>query len=267
MKLRTVIILLGVVLALGVSTAYVMRGSIREWLDSRSKEEVPRALNRTDVVLGNDNENENDNVNSDPNINVGRPRKILFPSINLQLPFTTQAPNANWDKDHEEFCEEASVLMVARYWQDRGIQDAADAEDALQQLKTWEVENLGLFESTTAEQTARMLREFYGFQDVIVVKSPTVDDIKQNISDGFPVIIPAAGRELNNPNFKQPGPLYHMLVVKGYTTDGKFVTNDPGTRKGADYVYSESVLMNAIHDWNAGDVMNGEKTVIVVRSK
>ena len=40
-----------------------------------------------------------------------------------------------------------------------------------------------------------------------------------------------------------------MLVIKGFTSDGKFITNDPGTRNGADYLYTESTLMSAIHDW------------------
>jgi len=74
--------------------------------------------------------------------------------------------------------------------------------------------------------------------------------------------VPAAGRELGNPNFTDPGPLYHMLVVRGYT-ENNFITNDVGTRKGENYQYKYDVLMNAIHDWNGGDVNNGQRVVIV----
>src|SRR3989344_6960165 len=35
--------------------------------------------------------------------------------VNLAIPFTVQAPFANLDEVHEEFCEEASVLMAASY--------------------------------------------------------------------------------------------------------------------------------------------------------
>jgi len=54
---------------------------------------------------------------------------------------------------------------------------------------------------------------------------------------------------LNNPNFKQPGPIYHMLVIKGYNS-WEFITNDPGTRKGNSFKYPYSTLINAVHDWN-----------------
>ena len=55
-----------------------------------------------------------------------------------------------------------------------------------------------------------------------------------------------------------------MLVVKGYTKDGKWITNDPGTRRGADYVYSNDVLMNAIHSFNKQDMRKGAQEFIVV---
>ena len=55
-----------------------------------------------------------------------------------------------------------------------------------------------------------------------------------------------------------------MLVIKGYTKDGRFITNDPGTRRGANYLYDPNIVLNAIHYWNGGDVKNGKKAVIVV---
>ena len=85
--------------------------------------------------------------------------------------------------------------------------------------------------------------------------------------------MPSAGRELGNPNFKSPGPIYHNLVIRGYTKDGKFITNDPGTRKGEQYIYDQDVVMAAIHDWVPkgdrtiaanGDVATGQRVVLVV---
>ena len=60
------------------------------------------------------------------------------------------------------------------------------------------------------------------------------------------------------------GPLYHMLVVKGYTKDGTIITNDPGTRRGADFLYDPDALFNAVHDWNGGNVNEGAKVMVVV---
>lgn len=190
---------------------------------------------------------------------------------NLAVPFTSQAPHANWDADHEEFCEEAAVLMVGRFYQQRSIANADDAENGLQQIKQWEVDHLGFYFDTTAAETAQILEGLYNLHVDLKV-DPTIRDIKLAIAQGQLVIVPAAGRELGNPNFTAPGPIYHNLVIRGYTADGKFITNDPGTRKGEEYVYDQDVVMGAMHDWVPSGVRttagfgqaNGRRVVLIV---
>ena len=51
--------------------------------------------------------------------NQEEPEKVpvVVPSeLHLRVPFTPQAPTANWDELHNEACEEASVLMAAAYF-------------------------------------------------------------------------------------------------------------------------------------------------------
>jgi hypothetical protein len=55
-----------------------------------------------------------------------------------------------------------------------------------------------------------------------------------------------------------------MLVIKGYKADGSWITNDPGTHNGPDYVYPHDRLLNAIHDFKAGDMVDGDKVMVVV---
>ncbi len=167
---------------------------------------------------------------------------------NIAVPFTVQAPNANWDQDHNEFCEEASVLMVGRFFQKRPIVDATDAEAGLQQLKQWELDNFGYYYDTTAAETAQILEDVYGLT-VELKTNPSVTDIKQALADNSLVIAPFAGRDLGNPYYTPPGPVYHMMVFRGYTRDGKFIMNDPGTRHGEEYVYDQSKLLEVMHDW------------------
>lgn len=188
----------------------------------------------------------------------------LEPEINLAVPFTVQAPHANWEDPYGDFCEEASVLMAASYIKGWTIPNHDFADRKLHEIKDFELQGFGYHKDTTAEETAVILKEFYKIDKVKVVYDPTESDIKKALSEKKVVIIPAAGRQLGNPYFRQPGPLYHMLVIKGYTKEDNFITNDPGTRRGADFIYSPSVLMNAIHDWNGGDVENGKKVVIIV---
>lgn len=216
------------------------------------------ATNTTNATTANLNRPLNANTPPATNTSTALPKEV-----NLSAPFTSQAPDANWDEEHEEFCEEASALMAARALQGRSIRDSADAEAALQELKQWQLDRFGYFKSTTAAEVAEMIREVYG-REATLLYDPTVEDLKRELADGHFIVVPAAGRELGNPNFRQPGPLYHMLLLKGYTARGEFVTNDPGTRKGQNYVYTFDVLMSAIRDWNDGDVMNGDRVVIVV---
>lgn len=250
-KRRSIILSLVVVVLVGAGWfGYTHRAAIKERLFS-THEDLPTAVDRTNAVQDtttNGNVNSNSNTNAAVNKNTNTVVQPLPEEYNLSVAFTSQAPDANWDQDHDEFCEEAAVLMVGRYWQDRGIKDKAEAEAALQEIKSWELEHLGFYYDTTASETATILTGMYDLT-YDLVEDPTVAAIKRAVASGNPVIVPTDGRALGNPNFRSPGPVYHNLVIKGYTDDGKFIANDPGTRKGADYVYDESVVMNAMHDW------------------
>lgn len=184
-------------------------------------------------------------------------------AVNWDVPFTSQAPFANWDELHGEACEEASVLMVMRYFQGRPIGSAEEADSDIVQL-VQDNEALGFPVDDTAAEIIVLLKDQDPSLHASLLHDPTVDDIKKVLSEGKLVIVPAAGQQLGNPYFTPPGPVYHMLVIRGYTEHGYVITNDPGTKRGEEYVYSWDVFMDAIHDWNGGDVANGAKVVVVV---
>lgn len=193
-------------------------------------------------------------------------KNTLPEEINLAVPFVSQAPSKNWDAVHEETCEEASALMVNGFYQEKKY-SRLQMEEELQKIIAWEKENLGFFEDTTAEETARMMRELFGLKGAVVIYDITIEDIKKELAAGRPVIIPAAGKILPNPYFSNGGPLYHTLVLKGYTKDGKFISNDPGTNTlGENFTYDFEALYKAAHDWvPGGDILTGRKAMIVVR--
>ncbi len=182
---------------------------------------------------------------------------------NLPVPFTAQAPYGVWDFDHDNFCEEASSLMVARYVRNQGINGPADADSAMYALKDWEVATLGYHKDTGADDTARMMRENYNLT-VTVIDNPTATSIRQQLDLGHVFVAPVAGTLLGNPYFSGLGPPYHMFVIKGYTNDGWFITNEPGTRHGADYTYRQSTVMNALHDYNGGNTLNGPRRILEI---
>jgi hypothetical protein len=204
-------------------------------------------------------------LSSQPQNSDSAPADSALPAeVNLKVPFTPQAPHQNWELPYQEFCEEASVLMAASYVKGETISGPDDADKKMLAVMGFEMQKFGTYKDTTAEETAVILREYFGLSKVEVVPDPTEQSLKQALAQGKVAVVPAAGRELGNPNFRRPGPLYHMLVVKGYTKTGDLITNDPGTRNGADYVYKPSILLNAVRDWNGGDVYTGRKVAIIV---
>ncbi|TAK05725.1 hypothetical protein EPO33_01090 [Patescibacteria group bacterium] len=288
MKRGQIIAAVAAVLLVVGGFGYAQRGQIRDAIDAARKPDLPAAVPYVPAATTTPaNVNAappaptNTNTNRPANTNVNRPVNVnaasanvnvnantnapaaLPASYNLAVPWTVQAPFANWTGSYEDGCEEASALMVHYYYTHQTFDSQQESKDELDKLFAWEDAHFGLNLSTTAEQTAEMIRQYFGYSTVVVTEEVTAERIKREVAAGRPVIVPSYGKALNNPNFKNGGPVYHMLVVKGYTAN-TFITGDPGTRKGADYVYPISTILNAAHDWNGGDVANGRKVMIVV---
>ncbi len=190
--------------------------------------------------------------------------KLLFPEeINLEIPFISQAPFGDWSYPFNHTCEEAAVLMAHYYLEGKTVIDPALAKKELLDLVEYEKKNYGFHEDSSAEQTAQLIRDYYNYKAEILYNI-SLEDIKKELVQGNPVIVPTAGRLLGNLYFTPPGPIYHMLVLKGYNLSG-FIANDPGTKRGADYFYPYQILMKSIHDWNNGDVENGKVVIISIQ--
>lgn len=187
---------------------------------------------------------------------AARPDSVLLP-----VPFLVQAPFGTWDALHEEACEEASIIMVVEAKKGLKTISVADGDRMIKELVDWQSAH-GLGVSINLAEVGQVARERYNLSSRIL-KNPTVQQLKDELAAGRPVIVPAAGRTLGNPYFTAPGPLYHMLVLIGYSgTD--FITNDPGTKRGANYRYNQTVLLNSIHDFVRGDILRGPLRAIVI---
>ena len=190
-------------------------------------------------------------------------QKVVLPgSFSMDIPFVCQAPLGNWNPPFDEDCEETAILMVHHYFTKKPI-DPVKATQEIRDMINFEKKTYGFYKDSSAEQTAQLIRDYYGYK-AKTYYNPSIEKIKKELVKGNPVIIPTAGRLLNNPYFTPPGPVYHMLVIKGYTRSG-FIVNDSGTRRGANYVYSYKIIKNAMHDWNNGDVENGKPVMISVQ--
>lgn len=177
------------------------------------------------------------------------------------VPFIVQAPNANWDQIHEEACEEASLLMIKHFLNNSSIKTVTEADKEILELIDFESKT-GYQISIALKELSEIAEKHYGLKKGRVETNITIEQIKKELAEDKPVIVPAAGKILPNPNFRNGGPLYHMLVIKGYDKNG-FITNDPGTRNGEGFRYTFDALFNAIHDWDKEDILKGQKAYLV----
>ncbi len=205
---------------------------------------------------------EEENNKSEELVSTDEPdEEIILPeSVNLEVPFIAQAPGGDWSYPFPHTCEEAAGLMVYYFFEERRpiSIDAVKAE--LRDIVAFEDENYGYHENTSTFQTAKFIEDYFGY-NLKVAYDISHDDIKRELVKGHPVIVPTAGRVLENPNFKPPGPVYHMILIKGYNQKG-FISHDPGTAHGADVLYSYEIIEKAIHDLVEGDITEGRTAMI-----
>ena len=195
--------------------------------------------------------------------------KELPGKLYLPIPFLCQAPYGNWDQPYQDACEEAAIIMAMKYVKgDPFTRVSGDQE--LINLVNFQIRAYGGHYDLDAENIVKLIRDYYIYSSVEVRYDIGIDDIKQELVKGNVVIVPAAGRMLNNPYYTPPGPLYHNLVIKGYDDrTEEFIVNDPGTKRGRNYRYNYQAVYNAIHDWT-GDrktILQGRKAVVVVKEK
>jgi len=275
---------------------YVYRMQLRDLIDTRRRVKLPQAedyqaagpeLSSEDILADEAGANEQDesdsvgaeqnadNVNevsASPESTIRISRTEIPSSYNLAVPFQPQAPFANWDLPYQEACEEASLVMASRFFTNRGL-SAEEMDAEIKRLVAWEQKTFGYYEDTTAQEVALMAQNYFGLS-ARVDMDVSVDNIKSQIANSRLVLVPAAGRILPNPYFSGEGPLYHMLIIRGYT-DKYFITNDPGTKRGKEFLYSYDDLLGAVHDWPSykgasiskpteEDVASGQKVMIVV---
>jgi VanZ family protein len=231
---------------------------------------IPSLPETEDAVVGKEENNAEISPDSGSSISEVQEREIpeanqpLPDRVLITVPFTTQAPFANWDARHEEACEEASLIMV-KYFLDGKKLDKDVAEKEIQDIMDFEIKKYGDDTDSTVAEIVRLAKDYYKIDNLKVIYDFSKEDLKEQLSLRKPIIVPAAGRLLSNPNFTPPGPLYHNLVLIGY--DGNIIiTNDPGTRKGQNYTYPIGTLYSAIHDFpgDKNKINQGRKAMIVI---
>lgn len=201
-----------------------------------------------------------------PTPSIAYKTKVLIPNV----PFTSQAPFAEWKNPRfQEGCEEASSLMAV-YWVRNLSLDKNKAKEEIIAMSAYEAEKWDGAADTSAKDTAlRIITGYFNFTNYEIKEDISLSDIKSELLKGNLVIVPANGRALNNPHFTAPGPDRHMIVIRGYDDNlGTFITNDPGIKEGELYTYPQQLFFDAIRDYPTGTnvpIVGDKKVMIVVK--
>lgn len=190
--------------------------------------------------------------------------------ILLSVPFISQAPLAHWeDARQQDGCEEAGALMAMAWAMGNIDTSPAAAEKAIIDLADWEQETYGENLDVNIDDVAsRIFQDYFNYYKVESVIIKDKEDLIAALSAGKLILAPTNGQALHNPNFKAPGPERHLVVIIGYDfKKDEFITNDPGTRRGAGYRYSSDILFKAIRAYPTGyhlPIVGAEKKVLFV---
>lgn len=207
------------------------------------------------------------------NISIGNlnaaPTPTTSNKVLQNVPFTSQAPYGKWsDLRQEDGCEEASSLMAVKWARNEKL----TSEEALKEIlgsSDYTLKKYQEYRDLSITDTLNwVIKDYFNYNNAAILKDITLDKIIAELTKGNVIIAPINGQIVGNPYFVAPGPINHMLVIRGYDPDKKvFITNDPGTRRGELYEYNEQVLYKAIRTYPTGaHEPNNEinKDVIVV---
>ena len=156
--------------------------------------------------------------------------------------------------------------MIDYYYQNKDLPPPLQIEDILLDMIGWQEDNWDGHFNLSVDKVAEFADIYYDYE-IEIVEDLDTDKIESYLDRGLPIIIPADGHILDQPYFTNDGPDYHMLVIKGYI-DGNFITNDPGTWRGADFIYTYENMMASIADWDTKEASTtGPKQGLVLLKK
>lgn len=175
------------------------------------------------------------------------------PVVKLAVPYISEVPDGRWVGSWKNACEEASIAMVDRYYAGVGKTTIAWQKAYMTNLFVIERKLWKSDANTDVDMTVRLINENTSFS-AFAKDDPSIEDLKNELDSGRPVIVPIDGFELANKNipFLAAGSGYHMFVIIGYNEAKKaFIVHDNGDLKsGTGIEYGYKRVMNTLHDYS-----------------
>jgi len=200
---------------------------------------------------------------------IGDLNTVYKKQVNIEVPFTSQAPFGDWnDLRLQDACEESSVLMAMK-WINAEALSAIEAREEIFAISKFQKDNYGTYTDTSAQDTLdRIIKGYFDYDKAELKYNFSIEDMVSELNKANLIIVPTNGQKLNNPHYSGIGPERHMLLIKGYDrTSSEFITNDPGTRHGANFRFNFDNLYDSIRDYPSGDhapILEDIKVMIVI---
>lgn len=180
--------------------------------------------------------------------------------------FYAQAPTGNRDQPRQDACEEASIILGAYGLKQKSLSRQKFTQE-IQYLVQLQNKLFGSYVDTTIAQTKELYDTYYGIWTSMILDQPSIQDLKDALTQWHLIVAPFAGKKLWNPNYNNGWPRYHMMLLVWYDKT-HFVVHDVGTRHGQNYRYTHSVIMDSLYDFvpiTDGSITQGASRVLVLQ--
>jgi hypothetical protein len=179
-------------------------------------------------------------------------------SVMLNVPNASQVPTGQWnDPRQKDGCEETSIIMAMAWVRGGTSLPAEEVERDIINMSEYERTIFGFFEDTSAEDTARMLKDFYQYQNVTVKTGITSEDIKNELAANRVVLIPLNTRLTGMPMYYGAAPRHTVIAVGYDDTADQIIIQDPLYRTGQK-IWIPSVNLNkALSNYRSGVHLTG----------
>ena len=189
----------------------------------------------------------------------GRPQATM-----LSVPYASQVNAGHWnDPRQADGCEEASMIM-AMAWVHGGTVPADEVERNVINISEYERVVLGYYQDTSAQDTARIMREFFRYEDIAVRENIGIEDIKQELAANRVVILPINTR-LTGLAMYRGGPYRHTIVVVGYDDkNDELIIHDPLYKNIQNFWIPASAIGKALSNYRSGVHLPGNTGTALV---
>lgn len=179
----------------------------------------------------------------------------------LAVPFTSQSPRGIWIEPWQNACEETVTIMVDHFYKGDTSLSTHAAETSILWMYNTKTRRFGWSLDENASTIVQWINDYLPWE-AHVVETPTIAMMQAEIDAGRPIILPVYAPYLSNPFFSGFF-AYHTIVLSGYDDEKKvFITQEPGTRRGANFTYSYETILKAMHDFVPGGTHTSRQVAI-----